>query len=136
MQSTYLKCAPTPFYSFTVNLLLVKNINNNVFFFLKESVVIKVDLHYTRTGTQRRHTESQHVDIGRPLVASCELYRGNHSAANKRRGGTSAQSTGAVSTGKSHLKQSLGGPHRPFTRKAECATTRNNEPEENDENEL
>ena len=99
-------------------------------------MVIKVDLCYTHTDSERRHTESQHMDIGRPLVASCKLYKGTHSAADKRRGGPTAQSMRDISNGKSHLQQSPAGPRRPFTRKAECAMKRNNEPEENDENEL
>ncbi|XP_011605145.1 mucosa-associated lymphoid tissue lymphoma translocation protein 1 [Takifugu rubripes] len=42
---------------------------------LKESLVIKVDLHYTHMTSNQRQTESQQVDIGRPLVASCKLYK-------------------------------------------------------------
>uniref|UniRef100_A0A096LXT6 Mucosa-associated lymphoid tissue lymphoma translocation protein 1-like n=1 Tax=Poecilia formosa TaxID=48698 RepID=A0A096LXT6_POEFO len=41
---------------------------------LKESVVLKVDLHYTHKDSNVRHTESRQVDIGKPLVASCKLY--------------------------------------------------------------
>ncbi|XP_061577845.1 mucosa-associated lymphoid tissue lymphoma translocation protein 1 [Cololabis saira] len=103
---------------------------------LKESVVIKVDLHYTHTENKRRHIETQHLDIGRPLVASCKLYKGNRAATDKKQGSTSAQSMGDISNGRSQKPQTLGGPRRPFTRKAECATARSNEPEENDENEL
>ncbi|XP_071355496.1 mucosa-associated lymphoid tissue lymphoma translocation protein 1 [Trachinotus anak] len=108
---------------------------------LKESLVIKVDLHYTHTDSKLRQTESQHVDIGKPLVASCKLYRRrNHAATDKKHEGASAQSMGKISSSKPLLHQTLAGPCRPFTRKAECAAkvavTRSNEPEENDESEL
>ncbi|XP_056242269.1 mucosa-associated lymphoid tissue lymphoma translocation protein 1 isoform X2 [Seriola aureovittata] len=108
---------------------------------LKESLVIKVDLHYTHTDSKLRQTESQHVDIGKPLVASCKLYRRrNHAATDKKHEGASAQSMGNISSSKPLLHQTVAGPCRPFTRKAECAAkvavTRSNEPEENDENEL
>ncbi|XP_040893737.1 mucosa-associated lymphoid tissue lymphoma translocation protein 1 [Toxotes jaculatrix] len=106
---------------------------------LKESLVIKVDVHYTHTDSKLRQTESQHVDIGKPLVASCKLYRkGNHAATAKKHEDASARSMGNISSSKPRLHQNLAGPCRPFTRKAECAAkvTRSNEPEENDENEL
>ncbi|XP_071388283.1 mucosa-associated lymphoid tissue lymphoma translocation protein 1 [Centroberyx affinis] len=105
---------------------------------LQESLVIKVDLHYTHTDSKLRLTESQQVDIGKPLVASCKLYKRNHAGAAKRQEGASAQSVGNISSSnKPPLRQTAAGP---FTRKAECAAkvtaTRSNEPEENDENEL
>ncbi|XP_017261062.1 mucosa-associated lymphoid tissue lymphoma translocation protein 1 [Kryptolebias marmoratus] len=105
---------------------------------LKESMVIKVDLHYTHTDSNLRHTESQQVDIGKPLVASCKLYKGIHAAPNKRQEGASGQSVGNISHSTSQRHQT---PTRPcHTRKAVCAakaaTVRSNEPEENDENEL
>ncbi|XP_018519882.1 mucosa-associated lymphoid tissue lymphoma translocation protein 1 [Lates calcarifer] len=108
---------------------------------LKESLVIKVDLHYTHTDSKLRKTESYHVDIGKPLVASCKLYkRRNHAATDKKHEGASAQSMGNISSSRPQLHQTLAGPCRPFTRKAECAAkvavTRSNEPEENDETEL
>lgn len=106
---------------------------------LKESLVIKVDLHYTHTDNKMRQTESQQVDIGKPLVASCKLYKRNHGAAAKKQQSASAQSMGNIAHSKPPLHQTLAGPGRPFTRKAECAAKaavwRSNEPEENDENE-
>nr|XP_020467026.1 mucosa-associated lymphoid tissue lymphoma translocation protein 1-like [Monopterus albus]XP_020467034.1 mucosa-associated lymphoid tissue lymphoma translocation protein 1-like [Monopterus albus] len=108
---------------------------------LKESLVIKVELHYTHTGSKLRQTESQQVDIGKPLVASCKLYRRmSHAATDKKYEGASAQSMRNISSSKRLLHQTLAGPCRPFTRKAECAAkvavARSNEPEENDENDL
>ncbi|CAJ1056737.1 mucosa-associated lymphoid tissue lymphoma translocation protein 1 [Xyrichtys novacula] len=107
---------------------------------LTESLVIKVDLHYTNMDNGLRRTESLTVDIGKPLVASCKLHRRNHEATAKRKDEASAQSMGNISCGKSQLRKTLASPCRPFTRKAECvpkvAGTRSNEPEENDENEL
>lgn len=103
-------------------------------------MVIKVDLHYTHMDSKLRQTESQKLDIGRPLVASCKLYRGNHVATAKKQEGALAKSMGNISSNKPRLHQTLAGPCRPFTRKAECAAKiavlRSNEPEENDENEL
>nr|XP_019934124.1 PREDICTED: mucosa-associated lymphoid tissue lymphoma translocation protein 1-like [Paralichthys olivaceus] len=104
---------------------------------LKESLIIKVDLHYTHTVSKLRQTESQHLDTGRPLVASCKLYRGGSQAEIvKKHEGASAQSVGNISGS----KLTVAGPRQPFTRKAECtakvAVTRSNEPEENDETEL
>ncbi|XP_047453402.1 mucosa-associated lymphoid tissue lymphoma translocation protein 1 [Mugil cephalus] len=107
---------------------------------LKESLVIKVDLHYTHTDSKLRLTESQQVDIGTPLVASCKLYRRNRAVKDKKEEGACAQSMGKISRSKPLLQQAVAGPCRPFTRKAVCAaktaTTRSNEPEENDETEL
>ncbi|XP_029951833.1 mucosa-associated lymphoid tissue lymphoma translocation protein 1 [Salarias fasciatus] len=105
---------------------------------LKESMIIKVDLHYTHKDSRLRQTESQKVDIGMPLVSSCKLYRRNEAAMDKTQD-VCAQSMD-VSNSKRRLHQTLAGQCRPFTRKAECATkaaiTRSNEPEENDETEL
>lgn len=97
-----------------------------------------MDLHYTHIDSNLRHTESQLVNIGKPLVASCKLYKESHAAKNKRQEGTSAQSLGNISNSTSPRHQT---PARPcHTRKAVCAakteTVRSNEPEENDENEL
>ncbi|XP_074489066.1 mucosa-associated lymphoid tissue lymphoma translocation protein 1 isoform X2 [Sebastes fasciatus] len=106
---------------------------------LTESLVIKVELHYTQMDSKLRQTESQQVDIGKPLVASCKLHMRNQAPAAKKQEGASAQSMGNVSSSK---PQTPAGPRRPFTRKAECAppkvavATRSNQPEENDENEL
>ncbi|KAF3688832.1 Mucosa-associated lymphoid tissue lymphoma translocation protein 1 [Channa argus] len=106
---------------------------------LKESLVIKVDLHYTHSDSRLRQTESQKLDIGKPLVASCKLYRRrNHASTDKKFDGV-AQTMGNISSSTPLLHQTLAGPCRPFTRKAECAAKlavpRSNEPEENDENE-
>ncbi|XP_008280326.1 mucosa-associated lymphoid tissue lymphoma translocation protein 1 [Stegastes partitus] len=107
---------------------------------LKESMLIKVDLHYTHRDSKLRQTESQQVDIGRPMVASCKLYRRNHAATGKKQEGASAQSMGNISNDRPPLRQTLPGSCRPFTRMAVCAVknavTRSNEPEENDETEL
>nr|XP_020486924.1 mucosa-associated lymphoid tissue lymphoma translocation protein 1-like isoform X2 [Labrus bergylta] len=106
---------------------------------LKESLVIKVELHYTHIDNQLRKTESLKVEIGKPLVASCNLHRRNHATTSKKKEGASVQSMGNISNGR-QLHQTLAGPCRPCTRKAECAPkvagTTSNEPEENDENEL
>lgn len=102
---------------------------------LEGSLVIKVDLHYTHTDDKLRHTESQRVNVGKPLVASCQL---RNKAASAKKHGAHAQSIGHISRSKSH--QTLAGPMRPSTRKAECVTKvavmRSNEPEENDENDM
>lgn len=98
-----------------------------------------MDLHYTHADSKLRQTESQQLDIGKPLVASCKLYSGrNHAATDKQCKGATAQSMGNISSSKALPNQTLVGPCRPFTRKAECknAAMRSNEPEENDENEL
>lgn len=99
-----------------------------------------MDLHYTHTNRKLRQTESQQVDIGKPLVASCKLYKRTYSTRAKKQNDASAKSMGKVSCNKLLLHQTLAGPCRPFTRKAECAAKvavkRSNEPEENDENEL
>lgn len=98
-----------------------------------------MELHYTQMDSKLRQTESQQVDIGKPLVASCKLHMRNQAPAAKKQEGASAQSMGNVSSSK---PQTPAGPRRPFTRKAECAppkvavATRSNQPEENDENEL
>ncbi|XP_023143566.2 mucosa-associated lymphoid tissue lymphoma translocation protein 1 [Amphiprion ocellaris] len=107
---------------------------------LKESMLIKVDLHYTHRDSKLRQTESKHLDIGKPLVASCKLYRRNHAATGRKKEGASAQSMGNISSGKPLLPQTLPGSRRPFTRQALCAAkfavTPSKEPEENDETEL
>lgn len=100
-----------------------------------------MDLHYTHTDSKLRQTESKHVDIGKPLVASCELNRKrNHAATSKTHEGASARSMGNISSSKPLLPQTQAASCRPFTRMAVCATKaavkRSNEPEENDENEL
>ncbi|XP_041650502.1 mucosa-associated lymphoid tissue lymphoma translocation protein 1 [Cheilinus undulatus] len=107
---------------------------------LTEPLVIKVDLHYTHMDSRLRKTESLKVDIRKPLVASCKLHRRSHTVTSKKKEIAAAQSMGNFASGKSQLHKTLAAPLRPFTRKAECApqvdTSRHNEPEENDENEL
>ncbi|XP_068595129.1 mucosa-associated lymphoid tissue lymphoma translocation protein 1 isoform X2 [Brachionichthys hirsutus] len=104
---------------------------------LTDDLVIKVELHYTHVDSKLRRMESQQVDIGEPLVASCKLYRRNQ-AAKKREG--SARSMDKISNHQPLRHQPPAGPRRPFTRKAECtakvAAAGGNEPEENDENEV
>ncbi|KAM9815578.1 mucosa-associated lymphoid tissue lymphoma translocation protein 1 [Syngnathus typhle] len=103
---------------------------------LKESLVIKMDLHYTHTESRQRLTESQRVDIGKPLVASCKLYETFHTS-RKKQDIASAQSMGNILHSKQEPNPNQPGPGQPFTRKAECgAPFRCNEPEENDETEL
>ncbi|XP_005730017.1 mucosa-associated lymphoid tissue lymphoma translocation protein 1 [Pundamilia nyererei] len=126
------------------SLLLMNNVNPDCTLRLcalqklKESMVIKVDLHYTHRDSKLRQTESQQVDIGKPLVASCKLYRRNHGAAGRTREGAFAKSMGNIASGNPPLHQT--GSCRPFTRKAVCAAkipvTWSNEPEENDENDF
>lgn len=101
--------------------------------FSKEPLVLKVDLHYTHTSSKLRKTESQHVDIGKPLMASCELHKKNISVVTKKQDRHTAKSIGEFSYTKP--KKTLAGPCRPFTRKAVCDVRRSNEPEENDETE-
>ncbi|XP_061679544.1 mucosa-associated lymphoid tissue lymphoma translocation protein 1 [Syngnathoides biaculeatus] len=106
---------------------------------LKESLVIKMDLHYTDAQSRRRLTESQRVDIGKPLVASCKLYNAIQSTSRTKPNAASARSAADIPRCKQPLRQTLARPGQPFTRKAECAHTkaaRCNEPEENDETEL
>uniref|UniRef100_UPI0037E7609B mucosa-associated lymphoid tissue lymphoma translocation protein 1 isoform X2 n=1 Tax=Semicossyphus pulcher TaxID=241346 RepID=UPI0037E7609B len=107
---------------------------------ITESLVIKVELHYTHMDSKLRKTESKQMDIGKPMVASCKLHRRNHATKAKKHGGAPAQSMGNISSNKPRVHQTLDCQRRPFTRKAECgpkvAGTRSNEPEENDENEL
>ncbi|XP_019750973.1 mucosa-associated lymphoid tissue lymphoma translocation protein 1 isoform X1 [Hippocampus comes] len=103
---------------------------------LKESLVIRMDLHYTHMESRLRFTESKQVDIGKPLVASCKLYETIQTTPHRKPDAASAQNIGRIL----RPKQTQAGPHQPFTRKAECgaqvAPFTSNEPEENDENEL
>ncbi|XP_061750807.1 mucosa-associated lymphoid tissue lymphoma translocation protein 1 isoform X1 [Nerophis ophidion] len=107
---------------------------------LQESLVIKVDLHYTHMDSRARLTESLQVDIGEPMVASCKLYKTLQTKSPMKPYSASAQSTGKIAQCKNLADHTRAGPCRPFTRKAECganvAVQRCNEPEENDENEL
>lgn len=97
-----------------------------------------MDLHYTHVTSNRRQTESQQVDIGRPLAASCKLYKKKHPSPKRHE--PPAQTLGNIAIkSQALLSQAAAGPCRPFTRKAEVAakvaSKRSNEPEENDENE-
>uniref|UniRef100_A0A3P8W5W7 Mucosa-associated lymphoid tissue lymphoma translocation protein 1-like n=1 Tax=Cynoglossus semilaevis TaxID=244447 RepID=A0A3P8W5W7_CYNSE len=74
----------------------------------QSSLVIRVDLHYTHTDSKLRQTESQEVDTGKPLVASCRFYQ-RKAAADERHNGASAQSTGHVPSS----KQTVAGHCRP-----------------------
>ncbi|KAM9376830.1 mucosa-associated lymphoid tissue lymphoma translocation protein 1 [Pholidichthys leucotaenia] len=107
---------------------------------LKESVIINVDLHYTHTNSKLRQTETQQVNIGKPLVASCKVYKKKPVIKDRKEEGAFAQSLDNISSGKPPLHQTLAGSGRPFTRKAVCAavtaTPWSNEPEENDESEV
>ncbi|XP_038857204.1 mucosa-associated lymphoid tissue lymphoma translocation protein 1-like isoform X2 [Salvelinus namaycush] len=108
---------------------------------LQGSLVIKVDLHYTHMDRKLRLQESKQLDIGKPLVASCDLHRGQQAMVGQRPDGATAQSMGhsRISHSKQRPRQTLGQPGRPFTKRAECAakvlTARSNEPGENDETE-
>lgn len=99
-----------------------------------------MELHYTHARSKLRQRESQQVDIGKPLVASCKLYKRNHSTTGKKQEDPSARSMGNLPYSKPMLHQTVVGPFRHFTRKAEVAAkvavNRGNEPEENDENEV
>lgn len=103
--------------------------------------MIKVDLHYTYMDRKLRLQESKQLDIGKPLVASCDLHRGQQAMVAQRRDGAPAQSMGHshISHSKQRPRQTLGQPGHPFTKRAECAakvpTARSNEPGENDETE-
>lgn len=105
---------------------------------LQESLVIKVDLHYTHTDSGLRLTESRVLNIGRPLVASWELRPKTVSVKNH---GSQAQSTGHIPRAQRDRAHPAGiAPGRPSTRKAECvaltALRTSKEPEENDENDM
>ncbi|CAL8355844.1 unnamed protein product [Lota lota] len=102
---------------------------------LQGSLIINVDLHYTHVDSKLRLKESQQKDIGRPLVASWDLYKKQHAGAAKMYDTTPARSLESVSISKSPIQQTFYGQCQPFTRKAEVLAARSKEPEENDENE-
>ncbi|CAL8373976.1 unnamed protein product [Arctogadus glacialis] len=102
---------------------------------LQGSLVINVDLHYTHVDSKLRLKESQQKDIGRPLVASWDLYKKQHTGAAKMLDTAPTRSLDNVSSSKSPVQQTLDYQCRPFTRKAEVIAARSKEPEENDENE-
>ncbi|XP_071020414.1 mucosa-associated lymphoid tissue lymphoma translocation protein 1-like [Oncorhynchus clarkii lewisi] len=51
---------------------------------LQGSLVIKVDLHYTHMDRKLWLQESKQLDIGKPLVASCDLHRGQQAMVAQR----------------------------------------------------
>ncbi|XP_061078430.1 mucosa-associated lymphoid tissue lymphoma translocation protein 1 [Conger conger] len=120
---------------------------------LQKSLVMEVDLHYTQADSKARLKESRQQDVGKPLVARCELHRRTHAAEpagparGERRDGGPFQSMDQKASYRQPPRHPLGRPCRPSTRKAENAwkrvsaasknpSPRSNEPEENDENEI
>lgn len=99
---------------------------------LEESLLIRVDLHYTDSGSGLRHFESQQLNVGKPLVASCGLGNKAAPSSNYRAQAHSAN----IPHTKPHAPT---GPVRPSTRKAECVaqtTMGRNLPEEYDEDDM
>uniref|UniRef100_A0A8C6TJP7 MALT paracaspase 3 n=1 Tax=Neogobius melanostomus TaxID=47308 RepID=A0A8C6TJP7_9GOBI len=99
---------------------------------LEESLLIRVDLHYT-DGESGRHSESQRLNVGKPLVASCGL--------RNKAAPTNNNSAQAHTADTSHRRphQALAGTARPSTRKAECVAqtaVERNTPEEYDEDDM
>ncbi|KAJ8344058.1 hypothetical protein SKAU_G00313870 [Synaphobranchus kaupii] len=121
---------------------------------LQTSLVLEVDLHYTHADSKARLTESSRQDVGKPLVARCELHKRKPAEGpadqegRDRRDGAPFLSIGRMASYRQPPRQAQGRPCRPSTRKAEntwkCAaaaaakhpSSRSNEPEENDENEI
>nr|XP_061812808.1 mucosa-associated lymphoid tissue lymphoma translocation protein 1-like [Nerophis lumbriciformis] len=106
---------------------------------LKGSLVIRIDLHYTHMDSKQRHMESQQVDIGKPLVASCELYKTIKTTSLRKQDAACSHSAGKFLHSEQPMNKTQAGQCRPFTRKVECGVQKAlkcNEPEENDESEL
>ncbi|KAG7473278.1 hypothetical protein MATL_G00093970 [Megalops atlanticus] len=111
---------------------------------LQKSLVIEVDLHYTHADSKLRLTETRRHDIGRPLMARCELHARKQGEGAEGRAGAPFRTIDHMPVRKQQPRQPLGQPCRPSTRKADNAwkfaekqpSRRSNEPEENDENEL
>ncbi|KAK6475138.1 mucosa-associated lymphoid tissue lymphoma translocation protein 1-like [Huso huso] len=99
---------------------------------LKRNLILKVDLHYTSMDSRQRMVESKQEDIGKPLVAKCELLHKSAKSLERREGKVMAATFQAPPQ---RATTPLGQPCRPSTRKAEN-TREHNEPEENDESEL
>nr|XP_023666980.1 mucosa-associated lymphoid tissue lymphoma translocation protein 1-like [Paramormyrops kingsleyae]XP_023666981.1 mucosa-associated lymphoid tissue lymphoma translocation protein 1-like [Paramormyrops kingsleyae] len=106
---------------------------------LQKPLMLTVELHYSRVRQHQRLTESRQQNIGRPLVARCELYK-----RTVAEGAAAAAAVGTVHTDyRPRPRPPSSQPCRPSTRKAENAVTRpaqsssprDNEPEENDESE-
>lgn len=116
---------------------------------VQKSLVIEVDLHYTQADSKARLKESRQHEIGKPLVAWCELHRRKQveeptdQERRDRRDGAPLWSIDQKASCRQPPRHQHG---RPSTRKAEnawkCAaaaknpSSRSNEPEENDENEI
>ncbi|KAJ0069491.1 hypothetical protein NL108_008269 [Boleophthalmus pectinirostris] len=106
---------------------------------LKESLVIRVDLHYTvlERDSARRCTQTLQLNVGKPLVASCEL---GHKAEAPRSSSPRDQSPGIsrrlnISQQKSHSTRGF----EPFSRKAEGLSrvaVGKNKPVEHDEDDI
>ncbi|XP_048828444.1 mucosa-associated lymphoid tissue lymphoma translocation protein 1-like isoform X2 [Brienomyrus brachyistius] len=106
---------------------------------LQKPLMLTVELHYTRVRQHQRLTENRQQNIGRPLVARCELYK-----RTVAEGAAAAVAVGTLHTDqKPRPRPPSSQPCRPSTRKAENAVAwptqssspRGNEPEENDESE-
>ncbi|XP_041073910.1 mucosa-associated lymphoid tissue lymphoma translocation protein 1-like isoform X2 [Polyodon spathula] len=100
---------------------------------LKRNLILKVDLHYTSTDSRQRMVESKQEDIGKPLVAKCELHK--YAKPLERHEGKATAATFQAPPQRATAYTQLGQPCRPSTRKAENGRE-HNEPEENDESEL
>ncbi|KAG9352178.1 hypothetical protein JZ751_020591 [Albula glossodonta] len=106
-----------------------------------KSLTILVDLHYTDADSKLRKTESRQQDVGRPLMAHCELHSKQPADATVVRAGGADIPFLSMNKPATHRQQDR--PFRHSTRKAETAwdcparhtSAKNNEPEENDENE-
>ncbi|XP_041082618.1 mucosa-associated lymphoid tissue lymphoma translocation protein 1-like [Polyodon spathula] len=98
---------------------------------LKRNLILKVDLHYTSTDSRQRMVESKQEDIGKPLVATCELHK--YAKPLERREAKATAATFQAPPQRATAYTALGQPCRPSTRKA---AQEHNEPEENDESEL
>lgn len=101
---------------------------------LEESLLITVDLHYTDSEGGRQF-ESQQLNVGKPLVASCGLR--NKAAAAPSSNYRPQAHSADISHRRPH--QALAERIRPSTRKAECVAQTaagRNTPEECDEDDM
>ncbi|KAJ8003284.1 hypothetical protein DPEC_G00167820 [Dallia pectoralis] len=72
---------------------------------LQGSLVMKVDLHYTHMDSRLRLQESKQLDLGKPLVSSCDLYKGLPAPGVPQQEGNPALSVGNISqTNRPHIK--------------------------------
>lgn len=97
---------------------------------LEESLLIRVELHYTDSGSMERRSESQQLDVGKPLVASLGL---KNKAVPLKNHHAQAHSEDILHRRK---QEALAGTIRPSTRKAECVPVQRKIPEECDENDM